>query len=180
MTSTLRQIYDKTATVHAGFGDKGTLHSYIDSYYEGAFAPFRETAKRILEVGINRGHSLGMWKEYFHNAEEIIGVDIADYGIRDPGYRLIYGDATLAETFNGVSDLDIAIDDGSHLLEHQLKTFEVLFPKLKSGGIYVIEDVQDIDSMINDLRALHTSFELIDMRSVKNRYDDIIVQYTKP
>jgi hypothetical protein len=176
---TLRQIYEQTATIHPGLGDKGTLHSYIDEYYVTAFDPFRLTATRVMEVGINRGHSLIVWKEYFPNAE-IVGVDIADYGIRDDNYRLIYGDATLDATFNGVDDLDIAIDDGSHQLAHQLRTFEIVFPKLKSGGIYVIEDVQDIDNEITALKALHPSFKLYDMRKVKGRYDDVIVQFTKP
>jgi hypothetical protein len=37
---------------------------------------------------------------------------------------------------------DLIIDDGSHINEHVIKSFEFLFPKLKKGGIYVIEDTQ--------------------------------------
>ena len=40
------------------------------------------------------------------------------------------------------SELDIIIDDGSHINEHVIRTFQYLFPKLKSGGIYVVEDTQ--------------------------------------
>jgi len=36
--------------------------------------------------------------------------------------------------------LDIIIDDGSHLNEHVVPTFKLLFPCLKKGGIYVVED----------------------------------------
>jgi hypothetical protein len=39
-------------------------------------------------------------------------------------------------------DFDIIIDDGSHINSHQIETFKILFPKLKSGGYYFIEDVQ--------------------------------------
>ena len=41
-----------------------------------------------------------------------------------------------------IGRLDIIIDDGSHLNEHVIRTFEILFPLLEMGGIYVIEDVQ--------------------------------------
>jgi demethylmacrocin O-methyltransferase len=37
---------------------------------------------------------------------------------------------------------DIIVDDGSHINEHQIETFKVLFPFLKDDGIYVIEDTQ--------------------------------------
>ena len=40
------------------------------------------------------------------------------------------------------SELDIIIDDGSHINEHVIRTFQYLFPKLKPGGIYVVEDTQ--------------------------------------
>ena len=43
---------------------------------------------------------------------------------------------------NQIGEPDIIIDDGSHLNEHVIKTFQILFPKLKNGGIYVIEDTQ--------------------------------------
>ncbi len=36
--------------------------------------------------------------------------------------------------------LDLVIDDASHLYEPTLATFEVLFPRLKPGGLYLIED----------------------------------------
>lgn len=39
-------------------------------------------------------------------------------------------------------DLDVIIDDGSHINDHVIQTFQYLFPKLKKGGVYVIEDTQ--------------------------------------
>ena len=41
-----------------------------------------------------------------------------------------------------LEDWDIIIDDGSHINSHQIETFKILFPKLKIGGYYFIEDVQ--------------------------------------
>jgi hypothetical protein len=37
---------------------------------------------------------------------------------------------------------DIIIDDGSHLPEHQLVSFTALFPFVRPGGVYVIEDIE--------------------------------------
>ncbi|MFK7058789.1 CmcI family methyltransferase [Flavobacterium oreochromis] len=41
-----------------------------------------------------------------------------------------------------VGEFDLIIDDGSHINDHVIKTFEYLFPRLKKGGYYVIEDTQ--------------------------------------
>ena len=41
-----------------------------------------------------------------------------------------------------IGEIDVIIDDGSHINEHVIETFNLLFPKLKDGGIYVIEDTQ--------------------------------------
>lgn len=38
-------------------------------------------------------------------------------------------------------DFDIIIDDGGHTMNQQITSFKILFPALKSGGIYVIEDL---------------------------------------
>ena len=39
-------------------------------------------------------------------------------------------------------DFDLIIDDGSHINEHVIESFKYFFPKLKDGGIYVVEDTQ--------------------------------------
>ena len=49
----------------------------------------------------------------------------------------------LINVVNQIPKCDIIIDDGSHVPEHQLKTFYYLFENLlKDGGTYVIEDVE--------------------------------------
>lgn len=174
----LQDIYQQTASEKAGGADKGTIHSYIDDYYEITFNDYRFSAKNILEIGINRGHSINMWNEYFINAK-ITGVDITDRGAVCPSCNLIYGDATKKETFEYIQDLDIIIDDGSHKLEHQIKSFEILFPKLLPGGIYIIEDVEDIDNSKDIFTKLHSNIKIFDFRAKKNRYDDVIVEFKK-
>lgn len=177
----LAQIYEKYKQ-DSGGGDKGTRHSYID-VYEHILAPYRWSANHFLEVGIYRGHSLGMFREYFADSV-VTGVDIELSRI-DPrltkGCNILVGDATCTDTFKHVDVLDVVIDDGSHKYEDQLETFKLLWSRLSVGGIYVVEDVQDIQEAekMLDWVDFGMGAELIDLRSVKGRYDDIMVIFEK-
>lgn len=177
---TLADIYVKRCrTRRRRFGsDKGSWHSYIE-FYEEILAPFRLKAQRVLEIGIKTGHSLLMWKDYFPNAE-IIGVDIACHNGLDPDqFTLIYADSRVPEEFENINNLDIVIDDGSHRLRDQARTFNVFWPKVVSGGLYVIEDIHRIE-YIPRLMPLHQSAVAHDRRSIKGRSDDILMTFYKP
>lgn len=50
--------------------------------------------------------------------------------------------ASLTEVARGIGELDVIIDDGSHVSEDTITSFRTLFPLLKPGGVYVVEDVQ--------------------------------------
>lgn len=175
----LSEIYIECSTTSPVIGgDKGTVHSYIEHYYSLNFDPIRHKAKRILEIGINNGHSLRMWKQYFTNHSQIIGVDINHFN-QDIGCKIIQGDATLEQTFDGIDSLDIIVDDGSHKFKHQIKSFEILFPRLNPGGIYVIEDIENIDKRTKRFLNLAENVKIYDFRHLKNRSDDVIVEIRK-
>ena len=179
MLQTLKELYTHEATVGVGFGDKGSWHSYIEMYYEFAFAPYRDKDIRLLEIGVHKGHSLRMWRKYFTSAE-IVGIDIAEYGVKEEGFTLVFGDATNPKTFEGLGDFDIIIDDGSHQCKDQIKTFELLFnTRLKPYGLYVIEDIQNLGLDYPKFQKLHESSECFDLREIKQRYDDVIIEYHK-
>lgn len=180
MKKTLQQIYENYKTTN-GWGDKGTIHSYIDPYAE-LLEPYRENGN-ILEVGIFHGHSLQMWREYFTNGI-VAGVDIlAREGVQslinDDRYKIIIADATQPEFTNHISDLkfDVIIDDGSHHIEHQVATFNILKNFVKPNGLYIVEDVQNIDVEKDILEKLHNNSYIIDNRHINNRYDDILFVY---
>lgn len=177
MINSLKEIYSSNSRNKAGHGDKGTIHSYID-FYEKELFKYQHTAERVLEIGIAHGLSTNMWRKYFINAE-IIGVDIKDRGAIAEGCTLIYADATNHQTFSKYNFFDVIIDDGSHIFEHQIKSFNVLFPKLRSNGVYFIEDIQDIDKHRQDFLSLAKNVEIFDFRKNKNRYDDVIVKIIK-
>ncbi len=48
----------------------------------------------------------------------------------------------LEEVVKEMETIDLIVDDGSHINEHVIETFKILFPLLNDGGIYAIEDTQ--------------------------------------
>jgi hypothetical protein len=143
----------------------GLAHNYTP-IYEGYFKDHVLEYKDILEIGVWDGRSLRMWYEYFPNAR-IWGIDNMNaVGCLPPEQinndRIIYrvgsqGDENfLRQTFEGIT-FDFIIDDGSHQSwMHQL-SFKYLFPKVKPGGLYFIEDLDTC--LIREFR------ELDDLRS---------------
>jgi hypothetical protein len=132
--------------------DKANGHNYMDNY-EFHFERLRYKKTKILEIGIGGytnpnegGGSLKMWKEYFENGN-IYGFDIDDkLGLDDERIKVFKGSQVdnifLDSLLNELPDLNIVIDDGSHYPAHVIHTFNFIFPRLKSGTIYVVEDTQ--------------------------------------
>lgn len=92
----------------------------------------------------------------------------------DDRFTIWISDATKPEFLDVIGDtkFDIIIDDGSHILQDQVKTFNLMKPLMNPGGIYVIEDVANV--MIDEIEFedLHDNMETIDLRHKKHRYDD--------
>jgi hypothetical protein len=170
-----------------GHGDKGTAHTYIDEY-EKLLGDRRDNIT-ILEIGVRYGHSIRMWNEYFSNST-IVGVEISidsinvlkndvPFNKNTNNLDIILGNATDENILEELKnyEFDIIIDDGSHFFNDQVKTFGILKNKMNSGGIYIIEDVNDIDSKKENFIELHPNIEIIDNRHIKNRFDDILIVY---
>jgi hypothetical protein len=93
---------------------------------------------------------------------------------------LIQGDATRPEVVHeSVGQVDIVIDDGSHVIDEQLTAFRLLERKLAPGGLYVIEDIWPHENALRLQREIPGS-EVIDRRHVKGRPDDIMLVYRRP
>jgi hypothetical protein len=132
--------------------DKAGSHHYTQ-HYDLHFRKYRRKNNSILEIGVGGGNkpyagggSLRMWKAYFPNSK-IFGIDIFDKTYHNEDRIKTFCGSQVDEDFlkkalSEIGDVDIIIDDGSHINEHVIKTFHLLFPHLRSGGIYVIEDVQ--------------------------------------
>lgn len=134
--SPLQQIFDGTERIHK-------LRHYLPIYQ----AVLTRT-ERMLEIGVDRGGSLDMWRQYMPNAT-IVGLDInpraAQYD--DPGgnVHVRIGDQTdirfLEAVFDEFGTFDTVLDDGGHTPKQMIGSFQYLFPRLKPGGVYLVEDV---------------------------------------
>ena len=175
----LNEIYSKYQSPE-GHGDKGTAHTYIDEY-EKLLDGYRENST-VLEIGICEGESLKMWNEYFINSK-VYGIDITDQYIKDlikeNKYNIIIGNACSEEIIVQLNNLtfDVIIDDGSHLIDDQINSFNILKNRMNSKGIYIIEDVNNLDLTIERYKELHNNIEIIDNRHIKNRSDDVLIIY---
>jgi hypothetical protein len=121
-------------------------HDYV-TVYDSLFGKFREDTFNFLEIGICRGKSHKMWRDYFPNAT-IYGIDIIAYG-EDSAFcaldRMVVdqvdqGDKEQLTEYAKKGPWRIIIDDGSHIATHQKQTFEILWDQVEPGGHYVIED----------------------------------------
>jgi len=117
------------------------FHHYLDFYEE--HLPDRSFTGRLLEIGIMDGYSMQMWREYYPDAAEIIGLDIMPKDHLDiPGVALLQINATDVAAVRSLGQFDIIIDDGSHMsLEQQQAFFWLYHNQLSHGGFYVIEDL---------------------------------------
>lgn len=136
----------KAAKAAKGGTDKGFPgHGYTETY-ERFVAMWKNEPIRIFEIGIADGGSLSMWQTYFPFAS-IYGVDIneasrfenarvktciADQSKRDQLKNCL-------EKFGG--QFDLLIDDGGHSMEQQQVSLGFLFPYVRRGGFYALEDM---------------------------------------
>lgn len=130
--------------------DKIDSHSYLP-IYERYFAPIRDRKIRFLEIGFggygevnDGGASARMLQDYFtHPKTEIVVTDIYTKNLK-PGDEFTFkqGSQTDKDFMKSLGSFDVAIDDGSHMSEDIIITFETMFPLMNDGGIYIIEDSQ--------------------------------------
>ena len=135
--------------------DKDFTHNYYTQVYEQFFSPIRESARKVMEIGIGgfwgemnwvHGNSLKVFRDYFQNAQ-IVGLDIQRYEIADLGPRVTVDwldqskKDLVTEYARKSTDYDLILDDGSHNTHDQQITFAQFMHSVKVGGIYVIEDL---------------------------------------
>ncbi len=141
---TTDSILDELAIKH--ISDKSSrFHNYA-AKYDKILAPFRDTFKSVLEIGVAQGQSIKMWTDYFPKAT-IHGADISkasescvSYSGRIEFHLLDQSNEAQLKNMEQFSPFDLIIDDGNHFWKEQILTFQTLFPYLKSGGIYICED----------------------------------------
>lgn len=139
----LRELYSN----HKGYvSDKWEI--YLDEY-DRLFKELKHKPLSLLEIGVQNGGSLQILASYFENARALVGCDI-DLNCRklqfdDPRIKLVIGDVNVESTerniLNCARKYDIIIDDGSHKSSDIANAFIRYFPLLKTGGLYIVEDL---------------------------------------
>lgn len=128
---------------------QGRLIHKWDHYfeiYEKYFSKYRGQKLNILEIGIAHGGSLQLWRKYFGNQINIYAIDINQdcKQFEDATTKIFIGSQSdpkfLKEVIAQLPDLDIVIDDGGHTMTQQKVSFEMLYLKVKEGGLYMVED----------------------------------------
>ncbi|HSX11033.1 MAG TPA: class I SAM-dependent methyltransferase [Chlamydiales bacterium] len=123
-------------------------HDYL-SIYDQYFSSKRNNKLTLLEIGFGAGGSASMWEEYFPEASlhYIDNIDIDIHKVAHLSTRSHFhlghqaDESFLDSVVTQVEEFDIIIDDASHQMDDQIATLKYLFPYVKSGGVYVIEDL---------------------------------------
>lgn len=131
---------------HYAGTDKVTHHGY-QRFYTRFLENLRHSATGMLEIGIESHNSIHLWKNYFPNAQ-IYGIDIERKTPVHGQVTLLQADQSkltelTASLYNILHPIQFIIDDGSHVPEHQILSFNFFFDHLlQPGGVYIVEDIE--------------------------------------
>lgn len=170
--------------------DKGTYHCFIQEYYNKKFTPLKNTPICLLELGVEYGYSIDLWRSWFTDLT-LVGIDpyqpdtikrINSF----PQSKGIEADGYIEETVNMFSDntFDFIIEDGPHTLQTQIFAAKHWVNKLKPGGFLIIEDVQhpdtDVKAIVEEIKHIKNIQVLLYNFGLKTgRRDDVIIEIQK-
>lgn len=121
-------------------------HHYFE-IYEFWFKKYKDKPVVILEIGVFQGGSLKMWEDYFGDNCKIYGIDINPEckGFENEKTKIFIGSQSdkefLEQVKSQIPKVDILIDDGGHMMDQQIISFETLYDHVKPNGYYLCEDI---------------------------------------
>lgn len=134
------------------FNPIGHRHPYT-GVYSLLLAKYKNTPVRFVEIGIAGGSSICIWSQYFTNPGRKLFffdcekkfIDHAN-ALRIPDVFCLEMDVTIEDSITeGLKsiggDLDVILDDSTHGIPEQVKIIKKGLPFLKSGGMFIIEDI---------------------------------------
>lgn len=157
--------------------DKNTVHCYIEQVYNELFAN-NDQVTNVLEIGAFTGGSALLWRDYFTSATiDVIDINKCEAILNQERINSIQANAYSIHMVKSLDNYDIIIDDGPHTLDSMVFFVENYLQLLKPHGVAIIEDVQDYSWFEILLNKVSSGFvcEVIDLRHVKNRYDDMLL-----
>lgn len=172
--------------LHRYFLNNGSkpIHKWLHYFdiYERHLARFRNTRPTMVEIGVQGGGSLQMWKAYLGEGSKIIGIDI-DPSCKEHeanGIEVIIGSQDdpdiINQIFKNYQNVDIVLDDGSHQMKHMIQSFELIYERLNPRGLYIAEDTHTSywKEFGGGLREPKTFMEF-----VKSKLDEINASHTR-
>lgn len=115
-------------------------------FYDRLLSHLQGRKVSFLEIGVFKGGSVRMWREFFAPEARTTFIDInpACKALEIAGTEIRIGDqrdvAFLAAVANESGPFDLIVDDGGHRMDEQKVSFQTLWPHLKDGGLYIVED----------------------------------------
>lgn len=187
---TLKELWLETPlNIRSDKGDSNHSYSglsYLD-VYDRKFSHLQPYSITMLEIGVLFGHSIDLWLRYFLHGM-IHGVDINPAAIsnaellKNSRVHLHLKDQSniyqMIELAREHGPFDIVIDDGSHLITHILASLKCLWPHVKSGGFYVIEDTNITHSEVDPNwpgMTCNKPFDRFNHRMELNQYLEALV-----
>ena len=181
-----RQVYQK---VLGGLKDREFTLLEIGIYHGYSLGVWREYFNNATIIGVeidpynlfpykpDEGTHYGpltVIQRWFNT----MSIDTAAFYDNLKDCAIIYGDATKEKTFKliGLDTLDVVIDDGSHVLDDIVTSFNILYPRLAQGGLYIIEDSPEaVEYFVNNANLeKDPAIEVVDVYDgreiTKNQY----------
>jgi hypothetical protein len=121
------------------------MDHYLD-IYDRELAPWMGERVNFLEIGVYKGGSLRMWRDFFapQSSLTFLDIDPACKALEIEGTDIRIGDQTdvpfLQSVIREKGPFDIIVDDGGHKMDQQITSFRALWNALKDGGLYIVED----------------------------------------
>ena len=148
---------------HKDGTDKVSNHNYAAAY-ESLF-PDRDAIRLVMEVGVAGGAGMLAWREIFQRAD-IVGLDIhpcaacpaerLEFHLGDQRRQVDCARAAAGRQF------DFILDDATHMLENNLLTMFWLWPFVRPGGVYVVEEFANVGAYRKNITALWPQAEILD------------------
>lgn len=185
------------------YGNHRVINKWMHYFeaYERFFSQYRGRDLTILEIGVFKGGSLQMWRDYFKNScnkVTVYGIDINPECkcLEDEDIKIFIGSQEdrdfLRKVKKEIEKVDILIDDGGHTMNQQIISFEELFDLVSDSGMYLCEDLHTsymkfyggeykgdtfIEYSKNLIDYLHAQYSETD-KLIRNKYSDRIKYIT--
>jgi hypothetical protein len=185
----IREIFRSHAVIdaegrHVNGTDKQSNHNYGDAYESLFPVPSLDRAclRLMMEVGVADGSCLCAWREVFPNAT-IVGMDI-HHSDKAHGERIEFhiGDQRVqrdCENAAGGRQFDLIVEDATHELPNTLMTMLYLWPFVRPGGLYVVEEFPNVGALRGNINAMWANVEIVDTMGPFGGIEPLVV-FRKP